>query len=68
MILDVRESMEQMKARHPRIRWQVLEPGQVSRFLTKFGYEGPFDRCKYDVIYFQDAGAERAMVVWGLVE
>ena len=33
MALDIRESMEQMKARHPRIRWEVLETGQVHRFL-----------------------------------
>ena len=68
MAVDIRESMEQMRARNPRIRWEVLEPGQVKRFLTKLGYEGPFDRCKYDVIYFQDEGRQKAMMVWGLVE
>jgi hypothetical protein len=68
MALDIRASMEQMKAKHPRIRWEVLRPGQVRRFLTKLGYEHPFDRCKYDVIYFQEDGTEQAMVVWGLVE
>jgi hypothetical protein len=68
MALDIRESMEQMKAKHPRVRWEVLETGQVHRFLVKLGYEGPWDRCKYDVIYFQDDGRGRAMVVWGLVE
>ncbi len=68
MALDIRASMEQMKARHPRIRWDVLETGQVHRFLSKLGYVGPWDRCKYDVIYFQEDGREKAMVVWGLVE
>ena len=68
MSLDIRESIEQMRARHPRIRWEVLEPGQVHRFLTRLGYEGPWDRCKYDVIYFDDHGQEKAMIVWGLVE
>jgi hypothetical protein len=68
MALDIRESMEQMKARHPRIRWEVLETGQVHRFLAKLGYAGPWDRAKHDVIYFQEDGREKAMVVWGLVE
>jgi hypothetical protein len=68
MALDIRESVRQMQARHPRVRWAVLEPGQVSRYLTKLGYEGPFDRCKYDVIYFSEDGRELAMVIWGLVE
>lgn len=67
-MVDIRASVEQMKKKHPRVRWEVLESGQVSRFLTKLGYEGPYDRCKYDVIYFQEDGQERAMVVWGLVE
>jgi hypothetical protein len=66
--LDIRESMEQMRRKHPRIRCTVLEPVQVHRYLAKLGYETPFDRCKYDVIYFQDEGTEKAMVVWGLVE
>jgi hypothetical protein len=68
MTLDIRESMEQMRQAHPRVRWEVMEPGQVHRFLTKLGYEGPWSRCKYDVIYFQEEGSEKAMVVWGLVE
>jgi hypothetical protein len=68
MALDIRESMEELKQRHPRVRWEVLEPGQVARFLTRLGYEGPFDRCKYDVIYFHEEGREKAMLVWGLVE
>lgn len=68
MALDIRESMKQMQARHPRVRWEVLSPGQVQRFLTKLGYESAFDRCKYDVIYFQEDSQEKAMVVWGLVE
>ncbi len=68
MALDIRESMEQVRSRHPRVRWEVIQPGQVHRFLTKLGYQGPWDRCKYDVIYFQEDGSEKAMVVWGLVE
>jgi len=67
-VLDIRESMKQMQEKNPRIRWEVLEPGQVKRFLTKLGYEGSFDRCKYDVIYFHEENREKAMVVWGLVE
>lgn len=67
-ILDIRESMRQMQARHPRVRWTVLETGQVQRFVQRLGYEGPYDRCKYDVIYFEEDGVEKAMVVWGLVE
>ncbi len=66
--MEIRESMTQLQERNPRVRWQVLEPGQVKRFLTKLGYEGPYDRCKYDVIYFHEEGRERAMLVWGLVE
>lgn len=66
--MEIRESMTQLQERNPRVRWEVLEPGQVKRFLTKLGYEGPYDRCKYDVIYFHEEGRERAMVVWGLVE
>jgi len=66
--LDIRESMTRMQSQHPRIRWEVLEPGQVHRYLTKLGYEGAYDRCKYDVIYFQEEGQEKAMLVWGLVE
>ena len=68
MPVDIRESIRHMQEKHPRVRWEVLESGQVQRFLTKLGYETPFDRCKYDVIYFQDDGREKAMVVWGLVE
>jgi hypothetical protein len=68
MALDIRESISQMQAQHPRVRWQVMEPGQVHRFITKLGYEGPWSRCKYDVIYFHEEGREQAMVVWGLVE
>ena len=67
-MLDIRESMKQMQSKNPRVRWEVLEPGQVKRFLTKLGYEGLFDRCKYDVIYFQEENREKAMIVWGLVE
>ena len=54
--------------KNPRIEFRAIEPGQVQRFLTKLGYLGPYDRCKYDVIYFQEDGREKAMVVWGLVE
>jgi hypothetical protein len=68
MALDIRASMEQMRQRHPRVRWEILRPGQVQRFLRKLGYEGSFDRCKYDVIYFREEGEEKAAVVWGLVE
>jgi hypothetical protein len=68
MTLDIRESIEGLRQRHPRVRWQVMEPGQVRRYLTRLGYEGPFARCKYDVIYFQEGEREKAMVVWGLVE
>jgi len=68
MTLDIRESMEQLRQKHPRVRWEVMQPSQVHRFLTKLGYQGPWDRCKYDVIHFQEDGAEKAMVVWGLVE
>ena len=68
MTLDLRESIKQLQARHPRVRWTVLEPGQVNRFLTKLGYEGEYNRCKYDVIYFLEDDEEKAMVVWGLVE
>ncbi len=67
-MLDIRESMKQMQSKNPRVRWEVLEPGQVKRFLTKLGYEGLFDRCKYDVIYFHEENREKAMIVWGLVE
>jgi len=67
-VLDIRESMKQMQEKNPRIRWQVVEPGQVKRFLVKLGYEGPFDRAKYDVIYFQEENRQKAMLVWGLVE
>jgi hypothetical protein len=68
MSLDIRESIRQMQQKHPRVRWKVLEAGQVQRFVNKLGYEGPYDRCKYDVIYFHEEGREKAMVVWGLVE
>jgi hypothetical protein len=68
MSLDIRASMEQLKARHPRVRWEVLDPGQVRRYLSRLGYEGPYARCKYDVVYFHEDGQEKAMVVWGLVE
>lgn len=68
MALDIRESVKQMQERHPRIRWEVLEPGQVNRFLRKLGYESAYDRCKYDVIYFHEESCEKAMVIWGLVE
>lgn len=68
MALDIRESMKQLQEKHPRVRWEVLESGQVHRFLRKLGYEGPWDRCKHDVIYFQEEGRQKAMVVWGLVE
>jgi hypothetical protein len=68
MSLDIRESIQSMKMRHPRLRWEVLEPGQVSRFIRKLGYESEYDRCKYDVIYFHEDGQEKAMVIWGLVE
>lgn len=68
MALDIRESVKQMQQRHPRIRWEILEPGQVNRFLRKLGYESAYDRCKYDVIYFHEDGCEKAMVIWGLVE
>lgn len=64
----IHDCIREMKERNPRIEYQVVEPGQVQRFLTKLGYLGPFDRCKYDVIYFQEDGREKAMVVWGLVE
>lgn len=62
------ESIREMKEKNPRIEFRAMEPGQVQRFLTKLGYLGPYDRCKYDVIYFQEAGREKAMVVWGLIE
>lgn len=68
MALDIRESVKQMQLRHPRIRWEILEPGQVNRFLRKLGYESAYDRCKYDVIYFHEEGREKAIVIWGLVE
>ena len=68
MPVDIRDSIRQMQTKHPRVRWEVLESGQVQRFLTKLGYESAYDRCKYDVIYFQEDGREKAMVVWGLVE
>ena len=68
MTLDIRESMEQMRQKHPRIRWEVVEPGQVRRFLSKLGYEGMWHRCKYDVIHFAEDGREKAIIVWGLVE
>ncbi len=62
------DSIREMKEKNPRIEFRAMEPGQVQRFLTKLGYLGPYDRCKYDVIYFQEDGREKAMVVWGLVE
>jgi len=65
---SIHESLREMKMRNPRIEYRKMEPGQVQRFLTKLGYLGPYDRCKYDVIYFHEAGKEQAMVVWGLVE
>ncbi len=68
MAVDIRESIERMRDQHPRIRWTVVEPGQVRRFVTKLGYESAFDRCKYDVIYFRESGQTKAAVVWGLVE
>jgi hypothetical protein len=64
----IHDSVREMKERDPRIESKVLEPGQVQRFLTKLGYLGPYDRCKYDVIYFREEGRELAMVIWGLVE
>ncbi|MDM7915249.1 MAG: hypothetical protein ACE15D_07045 [Candidatus Eisenbacteria bacterium] len=64
----IQDSIREMQQRNPRVQYQVLEPSQVQRFLTKLGYEGPFDRCKYDVIYFSEGGREKAMVIWGLVE
>lgn len=67
-MLDIRESMKELVGRNPRVRWQVIEPGQVKRFVTKLGYEGAYDRCKYDVIYFREEGREKAVIVWGLVE
>lgn len=65
---SIHESIAEMKERNPRIQSQVVEPGQVQRLLTKLGYAGPYDRCKYDVIYFYESGKEMAMVIWGLVE
>ena len=65
---SIHDCVREMKERNPRVEYRAMEPGQVQRFLTKLGYLGPFDRCKYDVIYFQEAGRERAMVIWGLVE
>lgn len=65
---SIYESVREMQQRNPRVQYQVLEPGQVSRFLTKLGYLGSYDRCKYDVIYFHEDGHEKAMVIWGLVE
>lgn len=64
----IQDAMQQMKEKNPRVQFQAMDPGQVGRFLSKLGYVGPFDRCKYDVIYFHDEGREKAMVVWGLVE
>ena len=65
---SIHDSVREMKERNPRIEYRAMECGQVQRFLTKLGFLGPYDRCKYDVIYFQEEGKERAMVVWGLVE
>ncbi len=62
------DSVREMSEKNPRIKFRAMETGQVQRFLTKLGYLGPYDRCKYDVIYFQENGKEKAMVVWGLVE
>lgn len=64
----IHECIREMRERNPRIRSSVMGPGQVQRFLSKLGYLDPFDRCKYDVIYFHEDGRERAMVIWGLVE
>ena len=64
----IQDAMQQMKEKDPRVQFQAMDPGQVQRFLSKLGYMGPFDRCKYDVIYFHEEGREKAMVVWGLVE
>ena len=62
------DSIREMKEKNPRIEFRAIEPGQVQRFLTKLGYLGSYDRCKYDVIYFTESGKERAMMIWGLVE
>jgi len=67
-MLSIYGCVREMRERNPRIQYKAMEPGQVQRFLTKLGYLGPFDRCKYDVIHFQEDGRQRAMVIWGLVE
>ena len=64
---SLRDSIRELQERNPRVRCEVVEPGQVQRFLTKLGYLGPYDRCKYDVIYFQEEGREKAMVIWGIL-
>jgi len=65
---SIHDSVREMQERNPRIQYRALDPGQVQRFLVKLGYSGPYDRCKYDVIYFHEEGNEKAMVVWGIVE
>ena len=64
---SIHVSIRELKQRNPRIRARVVETGQVQRFLSRLGYRGPYDRCKIDVIYFQEDGRQKAMVVWGIL-
>ncbi|MBD3161911.1 MAG: hypothetical protein GF346_06470 [Candidatus Eisenbacteria bacterium] len=64
---SLRDTIRELKERNPRVQYEVMEPGQVQRFLTKLGYLGPYDRCKYDVIYFREEEKEKAMVIWGIL-
>lgn len=63
----IEETLRNVKAHSPHMQYRSMEPGQVQRFLTKLGYLGPYDRCKYDVIYYHEAGIEKAMVIWGIL-
>jgi hypothetical protein len=65
---SIEETLREVKRRNPHLKYRSMEPGQVQRFLTKLGYLGPYDRCKYDVIYYQDEGVEKAMVIWGILQ
>jgi hypothetical protein len=64
----IHESMQELKQRNPHIEYRSMEPGQVQRFLSKLGYLEPYDRCKYDVIYYEENGTQKAMVIWGILQ
>ncbi|MBU1701689.1 MAG: hypothetical protein KJ970_16945 [Candidatus Eisenbacteria bacterium] len=64
--MEIRKTIEEMESRMPWIHWKVLEPAQVQPMLANLGYDGWYDRCKYDVIAFHEEGEEKALLIWNL--